>query len=71
MLAFNLMDRQDWIQYCSKPKQLFPSKYSSAFKLKIIELFNNGKSQISIANQLNINKPIVSRLIKSIKLMRK
>ena len=43
------------------------TRYGAAFKLKIIELFNNGKSQISIANQLNINKSIVSRLLKKYK----
>ena len=43
------------------------TRYGSAVKLKIIELFNNGKSQIFIANQMNINKLIVSRLIQKYK----
>lgn len=40
------------------------SHYGLAFKLRIIEFYNNGESQISIANKLNINKSIVSRVIK-------
>lgn len=43
------------------------TRYGKAFKLKIIELFNKGKSQINIAKQLNINKSIVSRLISKYK----
>lgn len=41
--------------------------YGAAFKSKIIEFFNNGESQISIARKLNINKSIVSRLISKFK----
>lgn len=43
------------------------TRYDKAFKLKILEYFNNGESQISIAKRFGINKSIVSRLIKKYK----
>lgn len=42
-------------------------RYGTDFKLKIVELFNKGQTQASIARNLSINKSIVSRLIKKYK----
>ena len=42
-------------------------QYGEDIKIKIIDYFKNGESQISIAKRLNINKSIISRLIKKYK----
>lgn len=42
-------------------------QYKEDFKMKIINFFKNGESQISIAKRLKINKSIISQLIKKYK----
>lgn len=42
-------------------------QYNDDIKIKIINFFKNGESQISIAKRLKINKSIISRLIKKYK----